>query len=177
MSKQIDNNIDFLWGKSPISDLLEEIFVARWTSILKPSNSGKYIFGGDVNVIIEGEEMSIGVDGFSHGDRTHIKLPAVQEVLLKKLKATGKPIVYVNFSGSAMALNWQNENLSAIVQGFHPGEHTGTALARLFFGDFSPSGKLPVTFYDSADDLPPFKEYAMKNRTYRYFEAKPMNSR
>ena len=132
------------------------------------------IFCGGISSNLEGEEMNIEIDGFTHGDRTHIELPKVQEDLLKELKATGKPIVYVNFSGSAIALNWQNENLPAIVQGFYPGELTGTALARLLFGDFNPSGRLPVTFYKSINQLPDFKNYEMAGRTYRYFAGEPL---
>ncbi|HBQ49361.1 MAG TPA: glycosyl hydrolase, partial [Hyphomonas atlantica] len=82
--------------------------------------------------------------------------------------ATGKPVVMVNFSGSAMALNWEDENLPAIVQAFYPGEQAGKAIAELLWGDFSPSGRLPVTFYKSVDDLPDFLDYSMANRTYKY---------
>jgi beta-glucosidase len=129
------------------------------------------IFCGGISSNLEGEEMSIEIDGFSHGDRTDIQLPKIQEDLLKELFKTGKPIIYVNFSGSAIALNWENENLPAIVQGFYPGEATGTALARLLFGDFNPSGRLPITFYKSIDQLPDFKNYDMAGRTYRYFNG------
>jgi len=129
------------------------------------------IFCGGISSNLEGEEMKIETDGFSHGDRTNINLPKIQEDLLKELKATGKPIVYVNFSGSAIALNWQNENLPAIVQGFYPGELTGTALTKLLFGEINPSGRLPVTFYKSVDQLPDFKNYEMEGRTYRYFKG------
>jgi beta-glucosidase len=132
------------------------------------------IFCGGISSNLEGEEMKIETDGFSHGDRTHINLPKIQEDLLKELQKTGKPIVYVNFSGSAIALNWENENLPAIVQGFYPGEATGTALAKLLFGDINPSGKLPVTFYKSIDQLPDFKNYQMTGRTYRYFKGEPL---
>ena len=132
------------------------------------------IFCGGISANLEGEEMPLEIDGFSHGDRTHIDLPAVQEELLKALQKTGKPIVYVNFSGSAIALNWENENLPAIVQAFYPGEATGTALTRLLFGEFNPSGRLPVTFYKSVKDLPDFKDYRMEGRTYRYFKGEPL---
>lgn len=132
------------------------------------------VFCGGISPRLEGEEMKLDIDGFAHGDRTHLRLPAIQETLLKKLKETGKPIVYVNFSGGAVALNWENENLDAIVQAFYPGESAGTALANLLYGDFSPTGKLPVTFYTSVDDLPDFLDYAMKNRTYRYFDGEPL---
>jgi beta-glucosidase len=132
------------------------------------------IFCGGISANLEGEEMPLDIDGFSHGDRTHINLPANQEELLKALQKTGKPVVYVNFSGSAMAMNWENENLPAIIQAFYPGEQTGNALARMLFGDFNPSGRLPVTFYKSIEDLPDFKDYRMEGRTYRYFTGEPL---
>ncbi|MBN1791993.1 MAG: glycoside hydrolase family 3 C-terminal domain-containing protein [Bacteroidales bacterium] len=146
----------------------------RAEAIAAAGRADVIVFCGGITANLEGEEMPLVIDGFSHGDRTHINLPAVQEDLLKELQKTGKPIVYVNFSGSAMALNWENQNLSAIIQAFYPGEATGTALARLLFGDFSPSGRLPVTFYKSVDDLPDFRDYTMDGRTYRYFEGEPL---
>ena len=132
------------------------------------------IFCGGISPQLEGEEMPLEIDGFAHGDRTHINLPAVQEELLKKLKATGKKIVYVNFSGSAVALNWESENLSAILQAFYPGEQGGRALVNILFGQTNPSGRLPITFYKTIHDLPPFKDYKMAGRTYRYFKGDPL---
>lgn len=132
------------------------------------------IFCGGISADLEGEEMPLEIDGFSHGDRTHINLPKIQEDLLKDLQKTGKPVVYVNFSGSAMAINWENENLPAIVQAFYPGETTGTALTNLLFGTFNPSGRLPVTFYKSEKDIPDFSNYDMQGRTYRYFKGTPL---
>ncbi|MEN1783624.1 MAG: glycoside hydrolase family 3 C-terminal domain-containing protein [Bacteroidota bacterium] len=129
------------------------------------------LFCGGISPRLEGEEMKLDIDGFAHGDRTHLNLPANQLEILKKLKATGKPVIFINFSGSAMALNWENENLNAIVQAFYPGERTGEALAQLIFGDYSPSGRLPVTFYKSLEGLPAFDDYTMKNRTYKFFEG------
>ncbi len=137
-------------------------------------NADVIVFCGGISSNLEGEEMKLETDGFAHGDRTHIELPLVQLELLKELHKTGKPIVYVNFSGSAIALNWQEENVSAIIQGFYPGETTGTALTNLIYGDINPSGRLPVTFYKSVDDLPDFLNYQMKGRTYRYFEGEPL---
>lgn len=132
------------------------------------------IFCGGISSGLEGEEMRLVIDGFSHGDRTHINLPKIQEDLLMDLQKTGKPIVYVNFSGSAIALNWEDQNLPAIVQGFYPGETTGTALTRLLFGEYNPSGRLPVTFYKSEKDIPDFSNYDMQGRTYRYFKGTPL---
>ena len=140
-------------------------------AIKKANQADVIVFIGGISANLEGEEMPLQIDGFSHGDRTHINLPKSQLNLLKKLKQTGKPIVFVNMSGSAMALNWENENLDAIIQGFYPGEAAGTALAALLYGDYSPSGKLPITFYKSIFDLPDFKNYAMQNRTYKYYEG------
>ncbi|MGL1959372.1 MAG: glycoside hydrolase family 3 C-terminal domain-containing protein [Colwellia sp.] len=140
-------------------------------ALIAAGNADVIIFVGGISANLEGEEMPLELDGFSHGDRTHIQLPQSQEKLLKALKSTGKPIIFVNMSGSAMAINWQEKNLDAIIQGFYPGESTGTALTRLLYGDFSPSGKLPITFYKSINDLPDFKNYSMENRTYKYFEG------
>ena len=132
------------------------------------------LFFGGIDANLEGEEMPVEIDGFLGGDRTHLNLPQPQEDLLKALKATGKPIVMVNFSGSAMALNWENENLNAIVQAFYPGEKAGSAIADLLWGEYNPSGRLPVTFYKSVDDLPLFGDYSMENRTYKYFMGEPL---
>ncbi len=118
--------------------------------------------------------MPLVIDGFSHGDRTHLNLPVVQERLLKKLISSGKKIVYINFSGSAIALNWEQDNVAAIVQAFYPGESGGAALVNALFGTVNFSGKLPVTFYKSLDDLPSFKDYSMKGRTYRYYNGVPL---
>jgi beta-glucosidase len=107
-------------------------------------------------------------------DREAIELPPEQEDLLRALHATGKPVVMVNCSGSAMALTWQDENLAAIVQAWYPGQSGGRAVAEILFGLVNPSGHLPVTFYRATADLPDFEDYSMKNRTYRYFTGKPL---
>lgn len=132
------------------------------------------LFMGGIDPTLEGEEMAVQLDGFEGGDRTHINLPEVQTKLLKKLKSLGKPIVFVNFSGSAMAMNWESENLNAIVQAFYPGEKAGTAIARVLWGDVNPSGRLPITFYRGVEDLPAFTDYTMKNRTYKFYSGKPL---
>ncbi len=138
------------------------------------AKSDVIIFCGGISSNLEGEEMKIETDGFSHGDRTHLNLPKIQEDLLQVLYKTGKPIVYINFSGSAVAMNWESKNIPAIIQAFYPGEATGTAVTRLLFGDFNPSGRLPITFYKSIDQLPDFKNYAMEGRTYRYFKGESL---
>ena len=123
---------------------------------------------------LEGEEMSVNAPGFAGGDRTSIDLPAPQEALLKRLGSLGKPLVLVNMSGSAVALNWAADNVPAIIQAWYPGGEGGQAVAELIAGDFSPAGRLPVTFYKSAADLPPFKDYGMQGRTYKYFKGAPL---
>jgi beta-glucosidase len=123
---------------------------------------------------LEGEEMKVEVKGFRGGDRTSLALPEAQEDLLKAVQATGKPVALVLMSGSALAVNWADENVPAIVQAWYPGEEGGRAIADVLFGDYNPAGRLPVTFYRSADDLPPFEAYGMQGRTYRYFKGRPL---
>jgi beta-glucosidase len=136
--------------------------------------SDAVIFVGGITAQLEGEEMRVRYDGFEGGDRTHINLPKVQEDLLKAVQETGKPVVLVLTSGSALAVNWADEHVPAILQIWYPGQEGGTALADVLFGDYNPGGRLPVTFYKSVDQIPPFEEYAMINRTYRYFEGEPL---
>ena len=123
---------------------------------------------------LEGEEMPVKLDGFSGGDRTAIDLPAVQEELLKALAATGKPLVVVLQNGSALAVNWAQQNANAILEAWYPGEEGGTAIAEALAGDNNPAGRLPVTFYSSLSQIPAFDDYSMKGRTYRYFSDKPL---
>lgn len=132
------------------------------------------IFVGGLSPTLEGEEMPTNAEGFNGGDRTSINLPSVQTELLKKLKALGKPIVLVLLNGSALAINWEAENIPSIVEAWYPGQEGGTAVADVLFGNYSPAGRLPVTFYKSADQLPPFEDYNMEGRTYRYFKKKPL---
>jgi beta-glucosidase len=129
------------------------------------------VFVGGISPAVEGEQMRVPYDGFDGGDKTNIELPEVQKQLLKDLQAIGKPVVLVLLNGSALAINWENENLDAIIEAWYPGELGGAAIADVLFGDYNPSGRLPVTFYKSVKDLPPFVNYAMKGRTYRYFEG------
>ncbi|HVH88740.1 MAG TPA: glycoside hydrolase family 3 C-terminal domain-containing protein, partial [Terriglobales bacterium] len=123
---------------------------------------------------IEGEEMNVHVEGFSGGDRTSLDVPAPQQKLLEQIYALGKPVLLVLTSGSAVAVNWADERVAAILEAWYPGEEGGTAVAEAIAGDFSPAGRLPVTFYKSADQLPPFEDYSMANRTYRYFDGEPL---
>ena len=123
---------------------------------------------------LEGEEMPVNIPGFAGGDRTSLNLPQAQEDLLKDLAGTGKPVVLVLMNGSALSVNWADEHVPAILEAWYPGEEGGTAVAQALAGDFSPGGKLPLTFYKSVEQLPPFENYDMKNRTYRYFTAEPL---
>ena len=123
---------------------------------------------------LEGEEMPVHVPGFSGGDRTEIGLPDVQQKLLEALAATGKPLVVVLMSGSALAVNWAQEHAAAVLEAWYPGEEGGTAIAETLTGAHNPAGRLPVTFYASLDQVPPFDDYSMRNRTYRYFQGKPL---
>ncbi len=125
---------------------------------------------------LEGEEMPICIEGFSGGDRTSLDLPKVQEELLEKVveAAKGKPVVLVLLNGSALAVNWADQHVPAIVEAWYPGQAGGAAVADVLFGNVSPAGRLPVTFYRSLDHLPPFDDYAMKGRTYRYFTGAPL---
>jgi beta-glucosidase len=123
---------------------------------------------------LEGEEMPVHLEGFSGGDRTSINLPAAQEDLLKAVAATGKPLIVVLQNGSALAINWAQQNANAILEAWYPGEEGGTAIAETLAGDNNPAGRLPLTFYASTDQLPPFEDYSMTHRTYRYFDGKPL---
>src|SRR5690606_1877712 len=123
---------------------------------------------------VEGEEMDLNYPGFSGGDRTDLRLPASQRRLLEALAETGKPIVLVMTAGSAMAIDWAEENLPAILMAWYPGQRGGDAVADVLFGDVNPAGRLPVTFYKETEKLPPFDDYSMDGRTYRYFSGEPL---
>ena len=132
------------------------------------------VFAGGISPRIEGEEMPVELPGFKGGDRTDIELPAVQRKLLASLHEAGKKVVLVNFSGSAMGLEPELTSCDAILQAWYPGEEGGNAIADVLFGDVAPSGKLPVTFYKNVAQIPDYEDYAMKGRTYRYFEGEPL---
>ncbi len=126
------------------------------------------VFVGGLSNLLEGEEMPVSYPGFRGGDRTDIELPAVQRNCIKALKQAGKKVILVNCSGSALGFVPETENCEAILQAWYGGESGGQAVADVLFGDYNPSGKLPVTFYRSAQQLPDFEDYSMKGRTYRY---------
>ena len=132
------------------------------------------IFCGGIDPTVEGEESKIDLKGFYKGDRTDLNLPEVQLNTLKELKAYGKKVILVLTNGSALALNWENENLDGIIEAWYPGQQGGNALADLLVGASNPSGKLPITFYKSEKDLPDFEDYTMKGRTYKYFAGTPL---
>jgi beta-glucosidase len=127
------------------------------------------IYVGGISPRLEGEEMKVNTPGFTGGDRTTIALPSVQTDFMKALKTTGKPVVFVMMTGSAIAIPWEEENIPGIINAWYGGQAAGTAVADVLFGNHNPAGRLPVTFYKNDSDLPPFDEYSMKNRTYRYF--------
>lgn len=129
------------------------------------------VFASGLTWELEGEEMTVLAPGFAGGDRTRIDLPAPQLRLLERLAALGRPLVLVNFSGSPMTFGVATQKAAAIVQAWYPGGEGGQAVAELLAGDFSPSGRLPLTFYRSAEQLPPFKDYGMQGRTYRWFKG------
>jgi beta-glucosidase len=123
---------------------------------------------------LEGEQMPVHLEGFSGGDRTSIELPAVQQQLLEAVAATGKPLIVVLQNGSALAVNWAQQHAAAILEAWYPGEAGGSAIAETLAGDNNPGGRLPLTFYASLTQLPPFEDYAMERRTYRYFTGQPL---
>jgi len=160
---QGDAFVKLLWEK-PNADYKKEAL-----EIAKKADAVVMFLG--LSPRLEGEEMKVEVEGFKGGDRMTLDLPKAQMDLMKALKATGKPLVLVLLNGSALAVNWANDNISAIVEAWYPGQAAGTAIADVLFGDYNPAGRLPVTFYKSVTDLPPFADYNMKGRTYRYFSG------
>jgi len=158
-------------------------FSLRWTPPVEPlrAQAMEAVKRADVVVAfvglspeLEGEEMRVDIPGFSGGDRTDLGLPPAQQQLLEAAKAAGKPLVVVLLNGSALAVNWAQENADAILEAWYPGQAGAQAIAETLSGKNNPSGRLPVTFYRSASDLPPFTDYSMANRTYRYFKGKPL---
>jgi beta-glucosidase len=161
-----DAILQFVWAK-PTPGLGEEAL-----EIARAADAVVMVMG--LSPRLEGEEMPVEVPGFSGGDRIDIGLPDLQEALIKEVAAVGKPTVLVLLSGSAVAIQWASQNLSAIVEAWYPGQAAGAALADVLFGDYNPPGRLPVTFYRSVEQLPPFTEYAMDERTYKYFTGDPL---
>ncbi|MBD0726002.1 glucan 1,4-alpha-glucosidase [Flavobacterium sp. L1I52] len=155
-----------IWAE-PQDNLLDEA-----TQVAQKSDAIILVLG--LNERLEGEEMKVEADGFEGGDRTSLDLPANQVELMKAMVATGKPVVLVLINGSALSINWANDNVPAILTAGYPGQQGGNAIADVLFGDYNPAGRLPVTYYKSVDQLPDFENYDMKGRTYRYFDKKPL---
>jgi len=158
--------IDLSW-QAPAAVLREQAVEAAKESDVTVAFVG-------LSPMIVGEEMPVHFDGFNEGDRTAIRLPAVEEDLLKALAATGKPLIVVLQNGSALAVNWAAQHAQAILEAWYPGEEGGDAIAETLAGDNDPGGKLPITFYQSLSQIPPFTDYSMQGRTYRYFTGKPL---
>ena len=157
------------WGAGMKINIARELPIDYQQTIDQLKGIDKVIFVGGIAPSLEGEEMPVNIEGFKGGDRTNIELPKVQREFLKALKAAGKQVIFVNCSGSAIALEPETQSCDAIVQAWYPGQEGGTAVADVLFGDYNPSGKLPVTFYKRTDQLPDYEDYSMKGRTYRYF--------
>ncbi|WP_372775422.1 glycoside hydrolase family 3 C-terminal domain-containing protein [Mangrovibacterium sp.] len=164
--KGVPSELKLLWRKPNQSSFDRAVELA--------SKSDVVVFVGGISADVEGEQMRVDYDGFDGGDRTNIELPEIQKQLIQELHETGTPVVLVLLNGSALAVNWEQENLPAIVEAWYPGELGGTAIANVLFGEYNPSGRLPVTFYKSHKDLAPFVNYSMKGRTYRYFQGEPL---
>ena len=161
-----DAQVQLVWA-APKPNLLEEAVEAA-------RQSEAVVLCMGLTARMEGEEMDIQIDGFRGGDRTKLDLPEVQQELIREIVALGKPTVLVLLNGSALAINWSDEHVPAILEAWYPGQAGGTAIADILFGDYNPAGRLPVTFYESVDDLPPFEQYEMTTQTYRYFEGEPL---
>jgi beta-glucosidase len=140
----------------------------------KVKNADAIVFVGGISPQLEGEEMRVDYPGFNGGDRTSIMLPTVQTEIMKALKATGKPVVFVMMTGSAIATPYESENIPAILNAWYGGQSAGTAVADVLFGDYNPAGRLPITFYKSDKDLLGFSDYSMDGRTYRYFKGEAL---
>jgi len=162
------------WGASLNFDFGFEKPVNYNALLEKLKGVNLVIFVGGISPKLEGEEMPVQLPGFKGGDRTDIELPAVQRNCLKALKAAGKTVIYVNCSGSAIALVPETQSCDAILQAWYSGEAGGQAVADVLFGDYNPNGHLPVTFYRNLQQLPEFTDYSMKGRTYRYMSTDPL---
>ena len=157
------------WNANLKINIAKELPIDYQQIIAQLKGINKVVFCGGISAALEGEEMPVQIEGFKGGDRTSIELPKVQRNFLKALKEAGKQVIFVNCSGSAIALTPETETCDAIVQAWYAGQEGGNAIADVLFGDCNPSGKLSVTFYKDDSQLPDFEDYSMKGRTYRYF--------
>ncbi len=176
--KRYDVQIDYMQidGDATLNfDIARNRAVTPQEIAARAKDAETVIFVGGISPLLEREEAKVTNPGFDNGDRTSIELPQAQRDILRALHEAGKKIVFVNCSGSAVALTpEQEETCDAIVQAWYPGEQGGHAIADILFGDYNPSGKLSVTFYKDDTQLPPFDEYRMEGRTYRYFHGEPL---
>jgi beta-glucosidase len=163
---QDDLGATLLWARLLDHPLSEAIAAAK--------NADVVIAVVGITSQLEGEELRVNQPGFKGGDRTSLDLPQEEEDLLRAMKKTGKPLVVVLMNGSALAVNWADQNVPAILEAWYPGQEGGTAVAGAIAGDFSPAGRLPITFYKSVEQLPAFEDYSMAKRTYRYFDGEPL---
>ncbi|MBN1387329.1 MAG: glycoside hydrolase family 3 C-terminal domain-containing protein [Bacteroidales bacterium] len=161
-----DADMKFLWAP-PQEDILENA-----VSAAQSSDIVLLVLG--LSQRLEGEEMPIDIDGFRGGDRTHLELPAVQKELFDRIMQTGKPVIVILMNGSALSVNDMEKRANAIMLAGYPGQEGGNAVADVIFGDYNPAGRLPVTWYKSVEQLPPFEDYDMEGRTYRYFKGEPL---
>ena len=161
-----DAQLQFIWAAPT------ETLAAEAEAVARQADAVVMLMGLTAN--LEGEEMRVQIPGFRGGDRTSIDLPAVQQQLLERIVAVGKPTVLVLMNGSAIAVNWAQANVPAILEAWYPGQAGGQGIADVLFGDYNPAGRLPVTFYKSTNDLPPFEDYKMAGRTYRFFKGTPL---
>ena len=166
MDTYADAQVQLVWAR-PQPELRQEAM-----AIAKKADAIVMCMG--ITARMEGEEMDIVIDGFKAGDRTKIDLPRPQQELIKQMQALGKPVVLVLLNGSALAVNWEQKNIPAIVEAWYPGQAGGQAIADVLVGDYNPGAKLPITFYKSANDLPPFEDYNLTKQTYRYFKGEPL---
>ena len=152
-------------------DIAQRVNTDHNSLLQQVSDADVVVFVGGISPRLEGEEMRVNEEGFRGGDRISIELPKVQRELIADLKRAGKSVVFVNCSGSAMGLVSESQYADAILQAWYGGEQGGNAVADILFGDYNPSGKLPITFYQNAEQLPDFEDYRMEGRTYRYFKG------
>ena len=155
-------------------DIAQRVNTDHNSLLQQVSDADVVIFVGGISPRLEGEEMRVNEEGFRGGDRISIELPKVQRELIADLKRAGKSVVFVNCSGSAMGLVSESQYADAILQAWYGGEQGGNAVADVLFGDYNPSGKLPITFYQNAEQLPDFEDYRMEGRTYRYFKGEAL---
>jgi beta-glucosidase len=166
METYADAQVQLVWAR-PQPELKKEALNAA-------SQADAVVMCMGLTARMEGEEMDIVIDGFNAGDRTKIDLPRPQQELIKAIQALGKPVILVLLNGSALAVNWEQKNVPAILEAWYPGQAAGQAIADVLFGDYNPGGKLPVTFYKSTNDLPSFRDYNLTKQTYRYFKGEPL---